>query len=536
MIGTTGTLVFREWLNTNESRAYPLHDRATRRGVGGELPNNLIVDAHIWLPRGVGRVLFVSSVGISPGLVSLTLLAAEPAFCPAGSSSSSSSGGSPFTPIAALSVRRPVVRFQNYAVTPLYPGVGGWIALGAAALDLASLALRFDGPEAAQLLDRAVHAYDDIPVASLGKLNVSSALTGLVRLHGTAGVMRTFKTRRVIGGVERDVAAIGLDLTQNKVATLLDYAGPCGHRPVAGTCNKTPVVSINGVKPDCDGNIDIEFVGEQNVGDAGDGLVLDYPLGLSQVCAPSPFKKLPTETADVCAPPTPSSSSSGAPSSSSSSSMSSSSQSLSPEYCEEFVGPPAELSVIKGAFSLQSGRYVSQPYYLAEQYALDQLRLLDANDVYIVKSTIRPRTLITGEGHLIFGYRGLTDFFFAGLTYRASASYPGGRFFIGRRVAAGGGWDGGLGSGYQFLASYAPPVPLIVTDYRVFVQVRIAGLFALAQLVVAWNDGGPQVIDQTLPISLSQFNAQGYAGLGVMASESEFESYGINCEGSSSSF
>jgi len=541
MIGVTGTTVFRDWLNTNETRAYPLHDRATRRGTGGELPNNFIVDAHIWLPRSAGRVLFISSAGISSGLVSLTLLAAESTFCPGSSSSSSSSSGSSFTPMAVLSVRRPVARFKNYAITALYPGVGGWIAFGSAALDLESLALRFDGPEATQLLDRAVHAYDDIPVKSLGKLNVSSVLTGLVRLHGTTGTMRTFRTKRVIDGAERNVAALGLDLSQNKIATLTDFAGPCGHRPVAGTCNKKPITLINGVPPDCNGNIDIEFVGEQNVGDAGDGMVLDYPIGLSQACKPSPFKKLPVETSDVCDQPTPSSSSSsGVPSSSSSSSMSSSSQSLSSEYCETFSGPPAELTVLKGSFSLQAGRYVSQPAYLAEQFAVDNLRLLDAYNVYIVKSTIRPRTPGIGEGHLIFGYAGLTDFFFAGLTYRVSASYPGGRFFIGRRTAFGGGWDGGLGNGYQFVGSYAPPVPLIITDYRIFMQVQILGPFANVRLVAHWSDGGPQVVDQSvnflLPPTPGAFNVQGYAGLGVIASESEFENFGINCEGSSSSF
>jgi hypothetical protein len=538
VIGATGPLVFREWLNTNESRAYPIHDRATRRGTGGELPNNLIADAHIWLPLSAGRVLFVSSAGISAGLVSLTFLAADKStFCPPeSSSSSSSSSDAGFVPIAVLSVARPVTRFKNYAITPLYPGVGGWVALGSAALDLESLALLFDGPAATQLADRAVHAYNDIPVSSLGKINVSSKLTGLVRLHGAEGTMRTFRTTKVIGGVERAVAAIGLDLSADSITALSDFAGPCGHRPVSNTCNKTPITEINGVKPDCDGNIDIEFVGDENIGDTGDGLILDYPVGLSQACGPSPFRRLPTEVTDVCGTPIPSSSSSASPVSSSSSSMSSSSQSLASEYCEAFGGDPAELTVVAGSFSVQSGRYVSQAAYLAEQYAIDFLRLLDANNSYIVKSTIRPRTTITGEGHLIFGYNSGTDFFFAGFTYRASASFPNGRFFIGRRVASGGNWPNGLGSGYQFLASYAPPVPLIVTDYRVFVEVTVAGLFALVRLVVTWTDGGPQSIDQTLPISLSLFNTQGYAGLGVVASESEFDEYGINCDGSSSSF
>ena len=335
-------LVFVDWLNNNEDRAYPVNEATSRLDVNGlELPNSIIADANIALPRSAGRYVYVSSVGITPSLVTLTLMASENGFC-SNPSSSSLSGSSAFVPIGVVSIMRPVVRFQNYPVQAMYPGVGGWIAFGNGAVNLTQLTLRFASPAATQLVDRAVRVYHDTPVLSLGSVDAMLALTGIVGVKGVSGQIVTSKSQRMIGGVLRDVGVIAIDTSQNAVSTLQSYAGPCGHRPQEGTCNATPVTAINNVTPDCNGNIDLEFEGEQIIGDTGDGEIIDFPIGLSQIC-PKTFV-LNLNTSDTCKP-----SSSSQSSSSSSSERSSSSSFIpppTPGYCEDFSSGLGELEAL----------------------------------------------------------------------------------------------------------------------------------------------------------------------------------------------
>ncbi len=539
-------IVFQEWMNANEQRNYPLHTLATRLDRNGrELPNNVIADGQIWLPRSAGRLVYISSFGLTPNLVTLTLLAVEEnPFC-----QTSSSTGS-FVPLAVLEVARPIVRYKPYRLTPLYPGVGGWLALGDRCEQDEPLTLLFDEPEATVFTDRAVRAYNDVPVLSLGKEGSAVGLTGLVRLKGEAGSMVTRREQRTIDGELRNVAVIALDLTQNGVQTLQDLAGVCGHRPQARNCNKTPIVSINDVLPDSAGNINIEFEGEAVVGDVGEGMILDYPISLAEVCPPVNPDSLPIE------PPGPTSSSSTPePSSSSvSSTQPSSSDSASPFYCEDFeaVGAPEELTQRKPeivlpyvyGFTLQtaqgSKRWVSQPGLPGqEQFAIDLHRKLDPVTLYRLSLTLYPRTVSSGEGHLIYAYKTDVNFLFAGVTLQpvydpSNVYYPDGAFFIGRRLTTG---SSSLGSRYNFFTGsvFAPPVPLVQTDYRLTIEVQKLGINYLTRLFAQWcdPDAGEQILDETFvhPIAIPS----GFAGLGVINSETEFDDFGINCPGFSSS-
>jgi len=283
-------LVFTEWLNANENRKYPLHDEAGAVG----LPNDILADANIWIPRSAGACVFLSSVSITNSLITMTFAAAsENPIC--GSPSPS------FVPVAVLNVKKPAVRFKNYALVPYIDGAGGWVALGKGATEAdGPLFLSFPNPKDGLLADRAVRAYPSIPVRTLGKEGITPPLQGLIRLAGVDGSTFTKGAVLDIGGKKQLVGLIGLDTTENGVAKLQEFAGPCGHRPQSQTCNKTPIVSINGVTPDCEGNIDIAFTGLPVIGDTGDGLLFDSPLGLNEACPGSPFAKFVEETGDDC--------------------------------------------------------------------------------------------------------------------------------------------------------------------------------------------------------------------------------------------
>lgn len=283
-------LVFSEWLSANEGRAYPINDAAKRTG-DGVLPTDILVDCQIWLPRSVGRYVSLSSVGLSPSLATLTFVAwSDNPLCGAPSAT--------FTPIAVVSVPRPVQKFRNYAVTALQAGVGGWVAFGSGANNRA-MNLLFESAVDGLLVDRVVRSYPTLPVTTLGKLGVYPPLQGAIRFRGVPGAVVVKTETRVIGGDTKQVVLIGLEVAVNAVTILRDFAGPCGNRPSAASCNRHPLVSINGVKPDCDGNIELVFEEEPVVGDTGDGLILDHPTGMPEICPPPNFT--PTDEND-CEP------------------------------------------------------------------------------------------------------------------------------------------------------------------------------------------------------------------------------------------
>ncbi len=523
-------LVFVDWLNENEDRAYPVNEAASRLDVGSvELPNNIIVDANIALPRSAGRYVYISSIGITSRLVTMTLLASENGFCSA-PSSSSSSAGSGFVPIGVVSISRPVVRFKNYPIQAMYPGVAGWVAFGHGAIDITSLSLRFDSISATQLVDRAVRVYHDTPVLSLGSVDAMAALTGIVGVKGVAGTIKTSKSQRYIDGVLRDVGVIALDTSQNAVTILQSFAGTCGHRPQVGTCKAAPITSINNVTPDCDGNIDLQFEGEQLIGDTGDGEIIDFPIGLSQIC-PKKFV-LNLITTDVCHP-----SSSSSSSSSSGSSESSSSSSATPpteNYCEDFSGGFGELSPIIGNWSVASNLLSSQFGWGGEQYCIDRLRTMSiptTGNTYIVESDIVLNDITTSEGHIILGYSNRYSFTFVGISLRPIPAYPAtlnGFFFVGHRNSIS--VPPSMDTGYNIDQIYVPSVPLTADTYRLLVQAENIGGGVAVSFAVRWGANYNHHI-----FSVPTFNPYGFCGLGVVASQTDFGNFGINCGASSSS-
>lgn len=539
--------------NKNELRNYPLHDQATRVDVNGQqLPNNVIADIHLLLPSSLGTSVFVSSVGISAGLVSVTFQAAlmNPS-CPGSSSAST------FVPIAAVSLPKPIVPYKNYRVESLYPGVGGWIAFGIGAQAETTLSLLFEDPSATFLVDKVCRAYADLPVSSIGKVGLNKVLTGLVRLKGTTGAVRTRRGIRVMNGVIYVVGLIGLDFGTDQVAQLEAFAGVCGHRPIAGNCNLEPVTAINNVEPDCDGNINIRFEGLQVIGDTGDGIIIDYPLGLADVCKRQPFDKLPNEGVDICAPflpdrefpPLPPPFNPPEPSSTNSSDTPG--EDLTPYLCEDFEFG-TELETRIGQFDIVESPFVPPQKVLqtgagivGDQLAVDLLRELNISnplDSYFVETEVRP---ISGrlEGHIVFAYKHDANFYFAGISVDPGLiplpGYPEGRFFIGKRTAVGPPWSLALGYGYNFLsgALYVPPLALLNGTYKI--RVTVTNLISVVQIAlhIEWTDVDEvlHTFDVNHNTPINNFNLIGFAGVGCVAAQVQFDNFGINCEPSSNS-
>lgn len=234
--------------NLNESRSYPLDDLATLRSDDGAiLPSNLLVDASIHYPRTLGRHLAISGVAVTAGIVTVLIGASD------------SLDGS-LTPVAAVSLPRPVEQGRMQQVEPLVNGVAGWLAFGSGA-EVPFLG-RFSTAQQGLLLHRCFTAYRPSPVTSFGKLYNSQVLSGMVQLLADPPLQITQETW-TIDDNERDVIVFSLDRQRTPSQLYSDLAGPCGGRPLAQTCPGPAAIEVfnNRVFPDCNGQIKLYFHG-----------------------------------------------------------------------------------------------------------------------------------------------------------------------------------------------------------------------------------------------------------------------------------
>lgn len=277
------------WYNLQATRRYPLDDSAVGESVAGEnLPNDILVDVHLRFPKTLGAYCYVQGVTLSAGIVTV-LFGASPSLDEEG------------TTIAAVSLPRPVTPNIHYAVQDIAGGVAGWVVFGAGSQTI--FTGRYASPRATLLAPRCARAYNALPIVDIGKLNIGTALSDEVTLTGTTPLAITPKQLTING---RQVNALVFSLNQNDASLsynpLSYFLGSCGQRPESGTCPKEPIETINGVAPDCDGNINIQFenlVGE-NFADCG-GIDVLTPLSLAQVCAGSGYDR-PIFYKDLCCP------------------------------------------------------------------------------------------------------------------------------------------------------------------------------------------------------------------------------------------
>ncbi len=291
------------WYNLNSTRKYPLDDGCTGIDDAGKvLSATIITDLNISLKKSLGSGVMISSVSANANLVSVTFLALNHPINP--SLYDSAPPALSFSPLCVVTVKKPLRLGVPYRLSPLVDGVAGWIVFGEGVNRPVNS--RFSTPIQSAVAPKACRYYNDFPVTSIGKLGSVDKLTGLVRLQEGKDI-QIKREMRYIQGADRE--AIVFSLMENTTTNVLSvYAGPCGGRPESNTCKRTSIEYINTTQPDCNGNIDIEFLSPMVVAEGGPGrLSLDYPVGLNDACTrtdrlPDASGRLPGQYDDLCNP------------------------------------------------------------------------------------------------------------------------------------------------------------------------------------------------------------------------------------------
>lgn len=296
------------WYNLNSLRSYPLDETATGlSNAGTHLPSNLIEDLRLRWPRSLGQFAFISAATVTNHIVTILIEA----------TSTLNNDLNDSTLIAGLSLpMSDFVRSQMYRLQSFVPGVGGYIAIGSGASN--NYTGVFGSPNQSMLTPRAARPYRSPPVPTIRLEGSTTRLTGIVNITATAP-LQIVKESRVIGGVEYDNVAVirlsqdtaNIDSTVSAASVFSRYIGPCGSRVNSKSCNNPqPILSINGVSPDCDGVLTLTFNGCATVGKVSpdNGVVLDCDKGLSTTCK-GPYLpalsdgSLPSESDAVEIPP-----------------------------------------------------------------------------------------------------------------------------------------------------------------------------------------------------------------------------------------
>jgi hypothetical protein len=290
------------WLNANASRNYPLEDAAGKRDdLGAELPDDIITDINIWFPDSLGLTAFVSSVSITPNMVSVTICAHDSRIFQAAGTAGK------FTPLAAISIPKPVDRYRNYQLSGFQTGVGGWISFGPGIDADTAKSFRFSSPSQTALLPRVVKTYSSSTgVTTIGKYGYATRLNGIIKfLSQNSQILKIEKDKVRIDGVIRDAVVFRLNQEESGRTVFERFLGPCDGRPESTTCDNPPIHAINNVIPYCDGTIKVYLTEltldgvtgtvlsyaklgtNPNIGvNEGDTVAIDYNTGMSDVCEP----------------------------------------------------------------------------------------------------------------------------------------------------------------------------------------------------------------------------------------------------------
>lgn len=269
-------IINHNWLNSHTSRKYPLDDAATGiDDTGLALPDDIILDLHITWPATYGDFAFIGGVTITDNLVSVIIMAAAAV-----------DSGAAFTPLGAVTIRKPASSDMQQPIAAMVPGVGGFVLFG----DISErVSLRFSTVVQSRLTSKTARPYAAMPVQSVGRYSRRDTLSGIVKLVAGTGLQISAETVLLDG---EPVAAIMVQLQENTTNTAFQqYIGTCGGRPESNSCDAPGIQTLGGVSPDCDGNINIVFrqlvVGNMPECTSLDaGFVIDQGLGLAAVCAP----------------------------------------------------------------------------------------------------------------------------------------------------------------------------------------------------------------------------------------------------------
>lgn len=292
------------WYNLQSTRRYPLDENSTGLDDANVfIKDDILVDCHIRFPNTYGKYVYVQGITVSPGLVTVVF------------GVSNVLGSKSGEPLAAVTLPKPVSTSVNYPVTALKPGVSGWVVFGGGIEN--NFSGRYTTVQQTLVSARCARAYKPLPVPTIGKLGLADTLQGVVKILGELPVRVRYaadagRVVAMVNGekiVQKDTVPaliVELDTTQitENYNPLQLFLGPCAQRPESGTCTKTPIETINGIAPDCAGNIEIifeNFANPQAFESCG-GVDIVTDQNLPAVCAATK-KRRPEAYQDNCCVP-----------------------------------------------------------------------------------------------------------------------------------------------------------------------------------------------------------------------------------------
>jgi len=211
-----------EWLNENEGRAYPLVDSSKY-----DIPDELLVDMVLSGPLEVLEGAYLQSLVVRGDVVSVVIAGNVGA-------------------LAAYTSRAPQL-YRPYAMTQLRTGIGGYVTFGVGIDAGLSIDLRNLTTDKVMVDPGCLRGTSTGPVTSVGKYGtiLTDALNGIVNLSVGPNVT-----------IAHAGSVITLGLSESARKDLLPQ---CERYAIFGECGTPPIRRINGVCPDEDGNIILEF-------------------------------------------------------------------------------------------------------------------------------------------------------------------------------------------------------------------------------------------------------------------------------------
>lgn len=220
-----------EWCNENEGRAYPLSETATRVDDAGKLmPDDIIADMGLVLPS-LYTGLRVSSVYVSPQLVSVAI--------------SCNTGGL----LTGSYARDSLIPYAAYPLTPLVDSVSGWIVFGNHRAPARTQYL-FATAAQAGIETRATRLIQPPGVTRFVRKGGNQLVQaqGLVRLEGDG----SFE-------ILQDPANAQNVIVRLKADSQARFTEACSQEASADLCGVPPIRRIANVPANANGQITIRF-------------------------------------------------------------------------------------------------------------------------------------------------------------------------------------------------------------------------------------------------------------------------------------
>ncbi|NDD52296.1 hypothetical protein EBZ39_00190 [bacterium] len=247
------------WYNLQTTRRYPLDENSTGLDDSGVfIRDDILVDCNIRFPNTYGEYVYVQGITVSAGLATVVFGVSQTRETSAGAI------------LAAITVPQPVSPYVNYSITGLHPGVSGWVVFGPG-VEIPFTG-RYSTVRQTLVSPRCARGYKPLPIPTIGKFGLNDVLQGVVSLVGEFPVKVRYmenagdvvkKTTAETTPYADNVRALVIELDTSEITTdynpLQLFLGPCGQRPESGTCPKPPIENINGIAPDCNGNVEIVF-------------------------------------------------------------------------------------------------------------------------------------------------------------------------------------------------------------------------------------------------------------------------------------